>query len=262
MPMHPAPGGSDGHPPVLASGTSVSCCSTPSRSISTLTGALGFLEIASMKSREKVAVAPSTRRMTSDAFRPSRSAGEPGRTEATCGCESGRTPISPTSKRVWGVGVVATVNCLPLRRTVISVARSGTRAHADEELLPGVDVAAAHAHDEIAGRRPALSAGDPAHDLSDDGRLRLKRGNLGAVHQHAGRHDHGQDEVHQRAHDENLEPLPLALRQELVVAARSGVVGILARHLHVAAKRNRADHVFGVTALEADEPGAEARAKI
>ena len=53
----------------------------------------------------------------------------------------------------------------------------------------------------------------------------------------------------------------LRLRQELVVAPRARVVGILAGHLHVAAERDRADHVFGVAAREADEARPEAERK-
>ena len=104
---------------------------------------------------------------------------------------------------------------------------------------------------------PARAAGESGSHLPDDGRLRLERGNLGAVHQHAGGDDDREDEVHQRSHDENLEPLPLGLRQEFVVAARARIVGVLAGHLHVAAERDRADHIFGIAARETDKTRPE-----
>ena len=114
-------------------------------------------------------------------------------------------------------------------------------------------------------RSPSMNAGSGGRrvrrDVPDDGRLGLKGGNLGAVHQHAGGDHHGEDQVHQRSHDEDLEPLPLALRQEFVVAARARVVGIFAGHLHVAAERDRADYIFGIAARETDEARPEAKRK-
>ena len=47
-------------------------------------------------------------------------------------------------------------------------------------------------------------------------------------------------------------------RQEFVGTARAGVVGILARHLHVAAERNRADAVLGVATSDLQQLRAEA----
>jgi hypothetical protein len=86
----------------------------------------------------------------------------------------------------------------------------------------------------------------------------LVQRDLGALKQHE-RHDNdGQGKVHDWAHDEHLESLPLRLRQELVGRAGAGVLRRLARHLHVAAERHGADAVLGVAAAERDQLGTEA----
>src|SRR5688572_30107824 len=82
-----------------------------------------------------------------------------------------------------------------------------------------------------------------------------------ALRQHDGEHDDRQHDVHQRPHDQDLEPLPLRLRQELVRLAGARVVGVLAGHLHVAAEGNCADAVLGIAAGEFQDLGAETKRK-
>jgi hypothetical protein len=66
-----------------------------------------------------------------------------------------------------------------------------------------------------------------------------------------------EQEVHHRAHDEHLEPLPPRFREELVGLPGHLVVCRLAGHLHVTAERQRADAVFGVAPAEADDRRVE-----
>ena len=108
------------------------------------------------------------------------------------------------------------------------------------------------------GRRPARSAGEPAlHDADHAGPV-LYAGTDRALHQHDGQHDDREREVHRRSHDQNLEPLPLGLRQELVGLAGALVLGVLAGHLHVAAERDGAEAVFGVAAPDLQQLRTEA----
>ena len=72
---------------------------------------------------------------------------------------------------------------------------------------------------------------------------------------------HGQSDVHGRPGNQHLEPLPLALRQELVGRTAALVFGGLAGHLDEAAKGNGGDLVLGATAGEAQEPWTEADGK-
>jgi hypothetical protein len=60
------------------------------------------------------------------------------------------------------------------------------------------------------------------------------------------------------AGDQDLEPLPLRLRQELVIFPGRVIFGVLTGHLHVAAERNDADAVLGVAALHFQNLRAEA----
>jgi len=104
---------------------------------------------------------------------------------------------------------------------------------------------------------------------ADDGRLILVDALLDTLIEHQGREQDREQDVHGRSHDQHLEPLPFALREEFVlppddvaVLVALDVVGILARHLDVAAERQRADAVLGVAAPEADHGGIEAELKL
>ena len=108
------------------------------------------------------------------------------------------------------------------------------------------------------GRIPAFCAGESASHGADDDRLLRERGHVGALIEHDRHHDQRQRQVHDRAHDQDLEPLPLALRQELVRRAGARVFGVLAGHLDVAAERDRADAVLGVAAAELQQLRSEA----
>ena len=69
------------------------------------------------------------------------------------------------------------------------------------------------------------------------------REHIGAAHQDGRKQHHGEEDVHRRPRDQDLEPLPLRLRQELVIRAGLRIVGVLAGHLDVAAERDGADAV-------------------
>ena len=100
------------------------------------------------------------------------------------------------------------------------------------------------------GRMPAFCSRGTRRDHADDGRAVEIQRHLAALRQHHSENEHRQQQVHHRSHDEHLESLPLRLRQELVGRAGPGLVRRFARHLHVAAERQRADAVFRVAALE------------
>src|SRR5438874_334326 len=127
----------------------------------------------------------------------------------------------------------------------------------EQRVLPRPDVAAGDGDDPIA--RPDVrfrrrrSRGDAAHDR----RLIFVRALLDALIQDDGEENECEQEVHHRSHDEDLEPFPLRLREELVGAPGRSFLGRLAGHLHVAAERQRADAVFGVAAAEADDGRVE-----
>ena len=120
------------------------------------------------------------------------------------------------------------------------------RADFDIELVPCRAPVSPTATMRSPRRRPAFSAGDPALTEPITGGCIVIRRHLGALRQHDGHDNHGEQDVHHGTHDEHLEPLPLRLRQELVGRAAARVVRLLAGHLDVAAERNRADRVFGV----------------
>jgi hypothetical protein len=102
-----------------------------------------------------------------------------------------------------------------------------------------------------------LNAGLGGHrvwrDGADNHRLRLECRHVRALIQHERHHHEREHDVHQRAHDQDLESLPLGFGQELVGGARAGVLRVLSGHLHVAAERNGADGVLGVAAPERQE---------
>ena len=122
-----------------------------------------------------------------------------------------------------------------------------------QRLLPRIDVAAGDGDDPIARPDVHFRRGRSRTDAADDRRLILVRALLHALIQHDREEHERQQEVHHRSHDEDLEPLPLRLRQELVGAAGGSFFGRLARHLDVAAERQRADAVLRVAAAEADD---------
>ena len=98
-------------------------------------------------------------------------------------------------------------------------------------------------------------------ERADNDRLLLERGHLRALVQHERHHQEREPEIHDRAHHEHLEALPLRLGEELVGRAASRVFGILARHLDVTAKRDGADAVFRVAARERQQLRAEPERK-
>ena len=106
--------------------------------------------------------------------------------------------------------------------------------------------------------RPAASATEFWLEAADHHRLSSKAGSLRALQQDERHDDDGQGQVHHRPHHQHLEPLPFRLREELVRRPGPRVFRSLARHLDVAAERNRADAVLGVAALERQQLRTEA----
>src|SRR5207247_1544422 len=108
----------------------------------------------------------------------------------------------------------------------------------------------------------ALLSRRSGRDDADDRRLIVEDRHLGAPEQHNRRQYDGEQQVHDGAHDQHLEPLPLGLRQELVAAPGPFFFGVLAGHLAVAAERQCADAVLGVAAPEAEHRRVEAELKL
>ena len=77
-------------------------------------------------------------------------------------------------------------------------------------------------------------------------------------HEDAGQQRDGQNDVHGRAGDRDHEALPARVRHELVGRAGARFQRILARHLDVAAQRQRADAIVGIAAPEAGQALAKA----
>src|SRR5262245_10093619 len=73
-------------------------------------------------------------------------------------------------------------------------------------------------------------------------------GNIGSLVEDKGEQDDGEPDVHRRAHDEDLEPFPLRLREVLVRLAGPLVVHRLAGHLDEAAEGDGADAVIRAAA--------------
>ena len=137
------------------------------------------------------------------------------------------------------------------------------RPHRHEELLPRVDPPARDVMTRSPRRMSALAAGESGSDHADDRRLILVDRDFSALVQHDRRQHHREGEVHHRAHDQDLESLPLRLRQELVGRDPcAAVFGRFAGHLDVAPERQRANAVFRVAAAEADDRGIEAELEL
>ena len=127
----------------------------------------------------------------------------------------------------------------------------------DQQVFPGVDPLAGDRENPVAWTQTHLLGRRSGHDRSNHRRLVAVGEDFGALRQHERRHDHGEHDVHQRSHDQDLEPLPLGLGEKLVGLARPRVVRVLARHLDVTAERDGADAVFRVAAREFQDLGPE-----
>src|SRR5262245_9196868 len=135
----------------------------------------------------------------------------------------------------------------------------GTRTDRDIQLLPGVDRVIVYRLDPIAGPHSRAGRRRAFRNSADDGRLILVDALLDALIEHQGREQDREQDVHGRSHDQHLEPLPFALREEFVltpddvaVLVAFDVVRILAGHLDVATEREGAAAVLRVAAPEAD----------
>ena len=210
-------------------------------------------------SESRVAGSPLTARIVSPACRPARSAADPGLTPRICGTIRGSTPMSPISNRVCASGV--TVKRLPLAAPLDHDLHLAVRAghHLDEHLLPGLHARPAM----LTMRSPGLDAGALGRASR---RARCRRPAAPARRRAPPRPCRARTAITTRPAAmfitgpmiEDLEPLPLGLRHELVGPPAARVVGRLARHLHVAAERDRADAVLRVAADDPEQLGAEA----
>ena len=112
-------------------------------------------------------------------------------------------------------------------------------------------------------RSPGLDAGRGRRRCRLRPRRRPARDDLverhvGAAHQHDREHDKREQQIHDRSGQIDLEPHPLALRQELVGRAGALVLDGLAGELHVSAERHDADAVLGAAARELQDLRTEA----
>jgi hypothetical protein len=126
----------------------------------------------------------------------------------------------------------------------------GPGGHRHVELFPIRHLGGSDLDDDIAWSDAALLCRRTGFDDADRCRAIEVRQHIGTLHQNDGKQHHGEEQVHHRTHDQNLEPLPFGLRQELVITARARVVRVFARHLHVATERHRAEAILGIAALE------------
>ena len=108
------------------------------------------------------------------------------------------------------------------------------------------------------GRMPAFSAGEPGCTAPTTAARSRNASTSAPCSRTNASSTTASSEVHHRAGDQDLEALPLRLRQELVVRAGLRIVGILAGHLDVAAERDGADAVLGVAALDLQQLRPEA----
>ena len=120
---------------------------------------------------------------------------------------------------------------------------------------------AVHADDPIAKLQAGRLRDGVGLERADDDGLCLEGRHLRALVEHHGHNDEREHQVHHRAHDQNLETLPLRLRQKLVVRAGARVLGVFAGHLDVAAERDGADAVLGVSAAERSTAWGRTRAR-
>ena len=138
-----------------------------------------------------------------------------------------------------------------------------------QELIPVVDAAARDGHNPIARTDVGLRCHGAFRHDADDHRLVLVGLTLEPLMEHDGSQHDGEQEVHDRSHDQDLESLPLRLGQELVgpddwaaLFVALDVLGVLASHLDVAAEGKGADAVLGVPAPEARNRRIEAQLEL
>ena len=156
-----------------------------------------------------------------------------------------------------------------VHRALVAVAHVGEwhltvrlGADRDVEIFPGRHRLAGHLGDAVARLESGAGRDRVAHHRAEHDRTRLVGEAFSALVEHHGREDDREAEVHHRPHDEHLEALPLGARHELFGATGRRLVRVLARHLHVAAERQRADAVFGVAAANAQHRRIEAQLEL
>ena len=147
---------------------------------------------------------------------------------------------------------------LPLRITTTSTSRSGRARHRHVEVFPRAHVGGAELRDHVAGLDAGASrrATRAAPCRPSAGRSRYASTSAPCIKTTASSTTASSD-VHHRTGDQDLKALPLRLGQELIVAARRCVFGVLAGHLHVAAERDDADAVLRVAALDLENLRSE-----
>ncbi len=127
-----------------------------------------------------------------------------------------------------------------------------------QHVFPGRILRAIDASDAVTGFDARLGGRRVLQHPADDGGLVEINRMLVMHHVNAGKQSDGQQNVHRRAGDGDDEALPARMRHEFVRRSAARLQRILARHLHVAAERQRADAVVGIAAAEADQALAEA----
>ena len=151
----------------------------------------------------------------------------------------GRTPSSPASNLPAARGVMVCCDRWPSRSTSSVTGLLALGMTAMEKSSQVDTVCPSTPTMRSPAFRPAFGGDGVCGHRADDDRVAIERRQLRALIQHRGHHQPGQRQVHDRAHHEHLESLPLRLRQELVRGAGAVVFGILAGHLDVAAERDR-----------------------
>ena len=82
-------------------------------------------------------------------------------------------------------------------------------ADGDEQILPGLHALARDGQDPISGNNARSFCGRPGSHRADDWWLILVDRHFGPLREHNRHDDDGEEDVHDRSHDQNLEPLPL-----------------------------------------------------
>ena len=107
------------------------------------------------------------------------------------------------------------------------------------------------------GRIPAWAAGMPGSTSQDHqgGGFRRGRGDPGLVHAHGGKQHVGREQVGQDAAGIEQHPPVVGLLEEAVGIFRLGLLGVVARELHVAAQGEGGQPDIGLLPLEARRAG-------
>ena len=133
----------------------------------------------------------------------------------------------------------------------------GAKSHFWNHLFPGGILNAVNPRHAIARLNAGLGCWRVGQHPANDCRLVQKNRILVTDHVNGGEQPNRQEDIHGGPGYSNNEALPARVGEELAGIPRALVHGILARHLHVAAQRDRTDAVIGFTLAETQQASAK-----